>query len=52
MLSAERRNSVKVTHQANLADSLRRRMEAARAQNNLELISLLEKERQELGLNL
>lgn len=52
MLSAEKRNSVKIAHQANLADSLRRRMEAARAQNNKELLGLLEKEMRELGLNL
>ncbi|MFN3359992.1 MAG: hypothetical protein ACK421_00950 [Pseudanabaenaceae cyanobacterium] len=52
MLSAEKRNSVKIAHQANLADSLRRRMEAARAQNNTELLGLLEKEMRELGLNL
>lgn len=52
MVPQERKNQVVANHKANLAYSMRRRLEAARAKNNTELISLLEREIQELGLTL
>ncbi len=52
MIPQERKNQANANHKANLAYSMRRRLEAARAKNNNELLSILEREMQELGLSL
>ncbi len=52
MVPQERKKQVVANHKANLAYSMRRRLEVARAKQNNELISLLEREMQELGLSL
>ncbi len=52
MVPQERKNQANANHKANLAYSMRRRLEAARAKNNNELLSILEREMQELGLSL
>ncbi len=52
MLSQDRKVQASANHKANLAHSLRRRLEAARSKNNTDLISLLEKEMRDLGLSL
>lgn len=52
MIPQERKNEANANHKANLAYSMRRRLEAARSQNNKDLITILEREMQDLGLSL
>lgn len=52
MISLERKVQANAAHKANLAYSLRRRLEVARAKNNSALVSMLEQEVKDLGLSL
>ncbi len=47
----QRKAEAAANHKAALAESVKRRMEAARANNDAQLLGLLEKEMQQLGLN-
>lgn len=52
MIPTERKVEASANHKANLAASLRRRMEAARSSNNANLMNVLEQEMKQLGLSL
>ncbi len=47
----EKQAQAHVTHKANMAASLRHRMEVARANNDAQLLAQLEREMQVLGLS-
>ncbi|NJK35907.1 MAG: hypothetical protein HC919_13750 [Oscillatoriales cyanobacterium SM2_2_1] len=47
----DKKSDAVVTHKNNLAASIKRRMEVARANNDDRLLELLQKEQRQLGLN-
>ncbi|CAN1208860.1 hypothetical protein TUMEXPCC7403_01465 [Tumidithrix helvetica PCC 7403] len=51
MIKNERKIEASANHKASIAASLQRRMEVARANNDTQLIGLLEQEMKQVGLN-
>ncbi|MGQ9865855.1 MAG: hypothetical protein ACUVSQ_06170 [Pseudanabaenaceae cyanobacterium] len=49
-IDPQRQREAEANHRASLANSLKRRMEAARARNNSQLLAALEREMNQLGL--
>ncbi len=49
-INKEIKKEATANHQANMASSLKRRLEAARANNNSQLVEALQNEMKQLGL--
>jgi plasmid maintenance system killer protein len=50
-INQEVKKEATANHKANMASSLKRRLEAARASNNSQLVEVLQSEMKQLGLN-